>query len=75
MAIKVQIPPPMRQHTDGKTTVEAAGGTVQTVLESLGTQYPGVTARMSPTASAPGSAGGRPSTLKPLAARDPLSGK
>ncbi len=46
MAIKVQIPPPMRQHTDGKTTVEATGGTVQAVLESLGAQYPGITGRI-----------------------------
>ena len=27
MAIKVQVPTPMRQYTEGKTTVEASGGT------------------------------------------------
>ena len=30
MAVKVQIPAPMRQHTEGKTVVEAAGTTVLT---------------------------------------------
>jgi molybdopterin converting factor small subunit len=46
MSIKVQIPPPMRQHTGGQTVVEAAGGTVQAVLENVGAQHPGVTARI-----------------------------
>ena len=41
MAIKVQIPTPMRQHTEGKTTVEAAGATVKAVLDDLGAKYPG----------------------------------
>ena len=40
MAIKMQIPTPMRQHTEGKTTVEASGGTVQAVLADLGAKYP-----------------------------------
>jgi MoaD family protein len=46
MAVKVQIPTPMRQHTDGKAVVEASGATVQAVLEDLGRQYPGVTQRV-----------------------------
>jgi MoaD family protein len=46
MAIKVQIPTPLRQHTDGQTTVEASGATVQAVLESVGARYPGVTQRL-----------------------------
>ena len=29
MAVRVQIPTPMRQHTDGKTDVDVAGGTVR----------------------------------------------
>ena len=33
MAVRVQLPAPMRQHTEGKTTVEAAGTTIQAVLE------------------------------------------
>jgi MoaD family protein len=36
----------MRQHTEGKTTVEAAGGTVKAVLEDLGAKYPGITSRI-----------------------------
>ncbi len=46
MAIKVQIPTPMRQHTDGKTTVEVAGGTVQAVLADLGARYPAIAERV-----------------------------
>jgi MoaD family protein len=46
MSVKVQIPTPMRQHTDGKASVEAAGGTVQAVLDDLGRQYPGLTPRL-----------------------------
>ncbi len=32
MSIRVQIPAPMRQHTDGLTVVEVAGTTVQAAL-------------------------------------------
>jgi molybdopterin converting factor small subunit len=46
MAVRVQIPTPMRQHTEGKTTVEVAGGTVGAVLEDLGAKYPGISARI-----------------------------
>jgi MoaD family protein len=46
MAIKVQIPTPMRTHTDGQTTVDAAGATVQAVLDDLGARYPGISARL-----------------------------
>ncbi len=42
MAVRVQIPTPMRQHTEGKTVVEAGGGTVKAVLEDLGTKFPGI---------------------------------
>ena len=50
MAIRVQIPTPMRQLTQGKALVEAAGATVQAVLENLGQQYPGIVQRSSTTA-------------------------
>src|SRR4051794_34958910 len=40
MAIKVQIPTPMRQHAEGQTTVAAAGSTVQAVLDDLGARFP-----------------------------------
>ncbi len=46
MAIKVQIPTPMRQHTDGKTTVEVSGGTVQAALADLGAKYPALAERI-----------------------------
>jgi MoaD family protein len=46
MAVKVQIPTPMRQHTEGKTTVEVQGGTVKAVLDDLSARYPGLTARL-----------------------------
>jgi MoaD family protein len=46
MPVKVQIPTPMRQHTEGKTTVEVSGATVKAVLEDLGKQYPGLTSRL-----------------------------
>ena len=46
MAVKVQIPTPMRQHTDGQAVVESAGSTVQTVLDNLGKKYPGIVSRI-----------------------------
>lgn len=46
MSIRVQIPTPMRQHTEGKAVVEVGGGTVQAVLDALGQHYPGVTPRL-----------------------------
>lgn len=46
MAVKVQIPTPMRQHTEGQAAVESSGGTVQAVLDNLGKQYPGIVARL-----------------------------
>lgn len=46
MPIKVQIPAPMRQHTDGQATVEVNGGTVKEVLDSLCAKYSGITGRL-----------------------------
>jgi MoaD family protein len=46
MAVKVQIPTPMRQHTEGQTIVEVNGATVQAVLDALGAKYPGISARI-----------------------------
>jgi molybdopterin converting factor small subunit len=42
MAIKVQIPTPMREQTGGKAEVEVSGGTVKDALADLVRQYPGV---------------------------------
>ena len=46
MAIKIQIPTPMRQHADGKTTVEVAGATVQAALADLSARYPAIAERV-----------------------------
>ncbi len=46
MPVKVQIPTPMRPHTDGLAVVEVAGSTVQAVLDALGAKYPGITQRL-----------------------------
>ena len=36
----------MRQHTDGQTTVEAAGGTVKAVLDDLSAKFPALSQRI-----------------------------
>jgi sulfur-carrier protein len=46
VSIRVQIPTPMRQHTDGQATVEATGATVQAVLDDLGRKFPALTGRL-----------------------------
>jgi molybdopterin converting factor small subunit len=46
MAVKVQIPAPMRQHTEGKTCVDASGSTVQAVLADLGVKFPSLGPRL-----------------------------
>lgn len=46
MSIKIYIPTPMRQHTEGKAVVEVAGSTVQGLLDELGRQYPAITQRL-----------------------------
>ncbi len=46
MPVRVRIPTPMRQHTEGQETVEAAGSTVKEVLDNLGAKYPGITGRL-----------------------------
>ena len=46
MPIRIQIPTPLRQHTEGKATVEASGATVQSVFDDLGRQFPGITQRI-----------------------------
>lgn len=46
MPIKVQIPAPMRQHTDSLASVESSGGTVQEALDNLCAKYSGITSRL-----------------------------
>jgi MoaD family protein len=46
MSIRIHIPTPMRQHTEGQAVVEAAGATVQAALDDLGRKFPGVSQRL-----------------------------
>jgi len=46
MSIRIQIPTPMRQHTEGKAVVEVSGATVQGALDALNSQYPGISSRL-----------------------------
>jgi len=46
MPVKVHIPTPMRQHTDGQAVVEATGASVGELLSGLGAKYPGIQARL-----------------------------
>jgi molybdopterin synthase sulfur carrier subunit len=46
MSIKVHIPTPMRQHTEGQAVVESSGGNVKELLDNLGKKYPGINGRL-----------------------------
>ena len=46
MSIRIQIPTPMRPHTENLATVEAIGATVQALLENLGAKYPAIKAKL-----------------------------
>jgi MoaD family protein len=46
MAIRIQIPTPMRQHADGQSTVEVNASTVQGVLAELGAKFPALSQRI-----------------------------
>jgi MoaD family protein len=46
MSVKVQIPTPMRQHTDGQAAVELAAASIGELLSTLGTKYPGIQGRL-----------------------------
>ena len=46
MPVRVHIPTPMRQHTDGQPVVEVSAATVQAALEAVGGKYPGLTQRL-----------------------------
>jgi molybdopterin synthase sulfur carrier subunit len=46
MSVKVHIPTPMRQHTEGQIVVEAAGATVKAVLDDLGARHPALTQKL-----------------------------
>jgi MoaD family protein len=46
MSVKVHIPTPMRQHTEGLATVEVVGTTVKAVLDAVGQKYPAITSKL-----------------------------
>jgi MoaD family protein len=46
MSIKVHIPTPMRQHTEGLATVEVGGTSVKTALDALSQKYPAIVAKL-----------------------------
>ena len=46
MAIRVQIPTPMREQAGGKADVEVTGTTVQAALDDLVRQYPGLKSKL-----------------------------
>lgn len=46
MPVKVHIPTPMRQHTDGQAVVETPAGSVGELLNNLGARYPGIQGRL-----------------------------
>jgi molybdopterin synthase sulfur carrier subunit len=46
MPVKVNIPTPMRQHTDNQAVVEATGTSVKDLLDNLGKKYPGIVSRL-----------------------------
>ncbi len=46
MPIRIQIPTPLRQHTEGQATVEVAGDTVRGALDSLTMKFPAVALRI-----------------------------
>ena len=46
MPVRIQIPTPMRQHTEGQAAVEVSGTSVQNALDELGRKYPAITQRL-----------------------------
>jgi molybdopterin converting factor small subunit len=46
MSVRVHIPTPLRQHTQGQSVVEVGGNTVQSVLDDLGRKCDGIGPRI-----------------------------
>ncbi len=42
MPVRIEIPTPLREHTDGKSVIEVVGPTVQDALASLVARYPAI---------------------------------
>jgi molybdopterin converting factor small subunit len=46
MAVQIQIPTPLREHTQGNTTVAVGGATVKDALDDLCKQFPALSAKL-----------------------------
>ena len=46
MPVKIQIPAPLRQHTNGQAVVEVSATTVQQSLDALAGQFPALAERV-----------------------------
>jgi molybdopterin converting factor small subunit len=46
MTVRVEIPPPLRPHTDGLEIVEVDGATVEAVLQAVGERHPALAQRI-----------------------------
>lgn len=46
MSVRIHIPTPMRQHTEGQAVVETSGSTVQAALDDLARKFPAVSQRI-----------------------------
>lgn len=46
MTVKVRIPTPLRNLTDGHDVVEVSGGTIGEILEALEQKHPGIGERL-----------------------------
>ena len=46
MPVRIHIPTPMRQHTDGQAVVETTGASVKELLDNLGAKHPAITGRL-----------------------------
>ena len=46
MSVRIHIPTPMRQHTEGQAIVEAGGATIGAALDDLGRKFPAVSQRI-----------------------------
>jgi len=46
MAVKVEIPSPLREHTGGQTEVSVSGTTVQAALDDLVRQFPSISPKL-----------------------------
>ncbi len=46
MSVRVHIPTPMRQHTQGQAVVAVTGSSVQSALDDLGKKFDGIAQRI-----------------------------